>query len=78
MNNDAPTEHVPQPVTPERIMSLPTKFGRNDLCPCGSGEKVKRCHKQAINDARAFQVHFTNQARLAKTSVDEALKAAFG
>ncbi|MFR7920373.1 MAG: SEC-C metal-binding domain-containing protein [Anaerostipes sp.] len=20
------------------------KIGRNDLCPCGSGKKYKRCH----------------------------------
>lgn len=20
------------------------KFGRNDICPCGSGKKFKRCH----------------------------------
>jgi hypothetical protein len=73
MNTDAPTQHVPQPVTPERIMSLPTKFGRNDLCPCGSGKKVKRCHKQAINDARAFQVYFTNEARARKLEVKDVL-----
>ena len=23
------------------------KAGRNDLCPCGSGRKVKRCHGKA-------------------------------
>ena len=21
-----------------------TKVGRNDLCPCGSGKKYKKCH----------------------------------
>ena len=21
-------------------------IGRNELCPCGSGKKVKHCHKQ--------------------------------
>lgn len=21
-----------------------TKIGRNELCPCGSGKKVKQCH----------------------------------
>ena len=34
------------------------KIGRNDLCPCGSGKKFKKCHlliqdeaKQIENDA---------------------------
>lgn len=71
--NDAPTEHVPQPVTPERIMGLPTKFGRNDPCPCGSGKKVKHCHNQAIKDARAFQVYFINQARIRGCEVKDVL-----
>jgi uncharacterized protein YecA (UPF0149 family) len=22
----------------------PTKIGRNDPCPCGSGKKYKKCH----------------------------------
>ena len=26
------------------------KIGRNDLCPCGSGEKFKKCHGAAIED----------------------------
>ena len=25
-------------------MSSAPKAGRNDLCPCGSGKKYKRCH----------------------------------
>lgn len=73
MSCDAPAKHVPQPVTAERIMGLPTNFGRNDLCPCGSGKKVKRCHNQAIKDARAFQVYFTNQARIRKLEVKDVL-----
>jgi preprotein translocase subunit SecA len=24
--------------------------GRNDLCPCGSGEKFKKCHGAALED----------------------------
>ncbi len=24
-----------------------TLYGRNDLCPCGSGKKYKRCHGAA-------------------------------
>ncbi len=26
------------------------KIGRNDLCPCGSGEKFKKCHGAALGD----------------------------
>ncbi|HRC63286.1 MAG TPA: SEC-C metal-binding domain-containing protein [Dehalococcoidia bacterium] len=24
------------------------KVGRNELCPCGSGKKYKRCHGQGL------------------------------
>ena len=26
------------------------KISRNDLCPCGSGEKFKKCHGAALED----------------------------
>jgi len=26
------------------------KIGRNDLCPCGSGLKFKKCHGEALGD----------------------------
>jgi preprotein translocase subunit SecA len=26
------------------------KVGRNDLCPCGSGEKFKKCHGAALEE----------------------------
>jgi preprotein translocase subunit SecA len=26
------------------------KIGRNDLCPCGSGQKFKKCHGSALDD----------------------------
>ena len=32
----------------QRPHNLP-KIGRNQLCPCGSGKKWKRCHGQAVN-----------------------------
>jgi preprotein translocase subunit SecA len=32
---------TPQPVEPRHA---PEKVGRNDLCPCGSGKKFKKCH----------------------------------
>ena len=27
-----------------RLVAAATHAGRNDLCPCGSGRKTKRCH----------------------------------
>ena len=30
-------------MVPERA-NWPKKIGRNELCPCGSGKKYKRCH----------------------------------
>ncbi|MDD3886249.1 MAG: SEC-C metal-binding domain-containing protein, partial [Victivallaceae bacterium] len=35
-----PVEPEPEPITFRR--ELP-KVGRNDLCPCGSGKKYKKC-----------------------------------
>lgn len=29
---------------------IETQIGRNELCPCGSGRKFKRCCKEASND----------------------------
>src|SRR5262245_30732854 len=29
---------------PQRLASEYDKVGRNDLCPCGSGRKFKKCH----------------------------------
>ena len=28
----------------QQVVRADTKVGRNDLCPCGSGKKYKRCH----------------------------------
>lgn len=30
------------PPTPKQIIRA--RVGRNDLCPCGSGKKFKKCH----------------------------------
>jgi len=40
-----PRRQVSQPVRREA-----PKIGRNDLCPCGSGEKFKKCHGAALGD----------------------------
>jgi preprotein translocase subunit SecA len=29
---------------PEPVRKAEPKVGRNDLCPCGSGKKHKKCH----------------------------------
>lgn len=42
------TKVIPKPViTPQQVASLP-KVGRNDMCPCGSGRKYKKCHGSVI------------------------------
>ncbi len=37
----APAPPPPRPLTP--FMKTDRKVGRNDLCPCGSGKKFKKC-----------------------------------
>ena len=48
------TEAAPPP-PPRRQVAAPAKreqpkIGRNDLCPCGSGEKFKKCHGAALEE----------------------------
>jgi preprotein translocase subunit SecA len=33
-----------EPAAVETIRNFEQKVGRNDLCPCGSGKKYKKCH----------------------------------
>ncbi len=47
-----PAEHVrtnrdEAPSTAKAPGAVPDKVGRNDVCPCGSGKKYKRCHGAA-------------------------------
>ena len=35
---------------PKKDMKVPTKFGRNDPCPCGSGKKYKNCCGLKLKD----------------------------
>jgi uncharacterized protein YecA (UPF0149 family) len=30
--------------------SAAPKIGRNDLCPCGSGKKFKKCHGASLEE----------------------------
>ena len=32
------------PIMVQERVKGPKKIGRNELCPCGSGKKYKRCH----------------------------------
>ena len=32
------------PIMVQERVKWPKKIGRNELCPCGSGKKYKRCH----------------------------------
>ena len=32
------------PATDEQMKRNPPKVGRNEMCPCGSGQKFKKCH----------------------------------
>lgn len=43
----------PRPIGPDllTVLTVP-KVGRNDPCPCGSGQKYKRCCLKARQDAR--------------------------
>nr|WP_274604158.1 SEC-C metal-binding domain-containing protein [Sphingomonas sp. CFBP 13714] len=34
---------VAGPSSPDASATTPSKVGRNDPCPCGSGKKHKRC-----------------------------------
>ena len=54
-------EQAPQPVRRSqapRVMQQPVqrsgpKIGRNDPCPCGSGQKFKKCHGAILEDENA-------------------------
>jgi preprotein translocase subunit SecA len=45
---------VPPPPRPQArvapVKRQEPKISRNDLCPCGSGEKFKKCHGAALED----------------------------
>lgn len=47
-NQQAIDSSVSQPVHQNPIIAGP-KVGRNDPCPCGSGQKYKKCHGKDLN-----------------------------
>jgi preprotein translocase subunit SecA len=40
----------PRRAAPAPVKREAPKIGRNDLCPCGSGEKFKKCHGAALEE----------------------------
>ncbi len=48
-DGEAPPPPRPQP-RPAPVRREQPKISRNDLCPCGSGEKFKKCHGAALED----------------------------
>jgi preprotein translocase subunit SecA len=38
------TQPGQEPQAVQTIRNFDDKVGRNDLCPCGSGKKYKKCH----------------------------------
>jgi preprotein translocase subunit SecA len=50
----APAARNPPPQRPQArvapVRREQAKISRNDLCPCGSGEKFKKCHGAALED----------------------------
>ncbi len=55
-DEEAPAPRAAARPQPQRVPSAPPvrregpKIGRNDLCPCGSGQKFKKCHGAALDD----------------------------
>ncbi|MDP9033265.1 MAG: preprotein translocase subunit SecA [Myxococcota bacterium] len=46
-----PASRAPQPrVTVQPVRRDGPKIGRNDPCPCGSGQKFKKCHGAALEE----------------------------
>jgi preprotein translocase subunit SecA len=43
----------PQPRVVQPVVRQGPKIGRNDPCPCGSGQKFKKCHGAALEDENA-------------------------
>ncbi len=43
-HDDAPSATEGNPFSPEALASQGLRVGRNDPCPCGSGQRYKQCH----------------------------------
>ncbi|MET0795236.1 MAG: SEC-C metal-binding domain-containing protein, partial [Polyangiaceae bacterium] len=51
--SDPTPEAAPLPVQARRSAPPTPKIGRNDLCPCGSGKKFKKCHGAILEEEGA-------------------------
>ncbi|MES1178340.1 MAG: preprotein translocase subunit SecA [Myxococcales bacterium] len=51
--SDPTPEAAPLPVAARRSAPPTPKIGRNDLCPCGSGKKFKKCHGAILEEEGA-------------------------
>ncbi len=47
-----------------------TKIGRNDVCPCGSGRKYKKCCQAADDARRAEEERAREAAERARPKID--------
>ena len=50
---DPSPETAPVPAPVRRAAPAAPKIGRNDLCPCGSGKKFKKCHGANLEEEGA-------------------------
>jgi len=61
-DSDGLPEAAPVPVQPRRTAPVTPKIGRNDLCPCGSGKKFKKCHGAILEEEGAVDDDETEDA----------------
>jgi preprotein translocase subunit SecA len=61
-DSDPTPEAAPLPVQARRSAPPAPKIGRNDLCPCGSGKKFKKCHGAILEEEGAADDDETEDA----------------
>jgi len=60
--SDPTPEAAPLPVQARKTAPPTPKIGRNDLCPCGSGKKFKKCHGAILEEDGAVDDDETEDA----------------
>jgi len=60
--SDPTPEAAPLPAQARRTPPPAPKIGRNDLCPCGSGKKFKKCHGAILEEEGAVDDDETEDA----------------
>jgi len=48
MDDQEATKQQAHPPTKKQLRRNPTRVGRNEPCPCGSGLKFKKCHLRIL------------------------------